>query len=106
MTWNDVGITEMEHVPLKRFIQRRKKEEVQSRRLDVALAILALAGAVILFAYLVERPHIGVETAHAAEPVHQNDYYCQLIKDGNMKVVGERGNLEALCAKWGVNLGV
>jgi len=39
-----------------------------------------------------------------ASEVHQNDHWCREIADGRMEVVGPQGDLEALCAEWGVEL--
>ena len=41
--------------------------------------------------------------AEAAE-AYQNDHWCREIAAGRMEVVGPQGDLQALCASWGVSL--
>lgn len=67
----------------------------------VLMVLFALAFAVDVFHLTDER--IGAETAHAEE-IHQNDYYCEQIKQGSAQVRGAEGSLAELCAKWGVQL--
>ena len=78
---------------------RAKKRDL--RWLAVLLVLFALAFAYQALALTPE--NLGAETAHAEE-IHQNDYYCQQIKDGKTRVIGAEGSLAELCAKWGVAL--
>lgn len=80
---------------------RRDYSKKRWRWLVVLLVIFALAWAYQALALTPE--YLGAETARAEE-IHQNDYYCQQIKDGKTRVIGAEGSLAELCAKWGVAL--
>lgn len=70
------------------------------------LLIAGLVLFVLAYAYqaLALTPeYLGAEVAHAEE-IHQNDYYCERIKRGYYPNAGSSAAIEALCAKWGVNL--
>lgn len=63
--------------------------------------------AVVLGLSLVDHFMLPTEALGAApetSEVRQNDYYCQLLKEGSSRMVTEHGDLKALCAAWGVTL--
>lgn len=47
---------------------------------------------------------IRLHQVFAVQEPAQNDYYCQLIRDGASTVDMDEGALADLCAKWGVNI--
>lgn len=94
---------EMKYLPV-RPIQRRRNKLVSKKQFVVALVLAGL----FLAAFAVDMLHltqsrIGAEVAHA-EVIHQNDYYCEQIKNGSMRLKEENPALKSLCAKWGVAL--
>ena len=88
-----------------RPIPRKRNHLVSTRSLTIAfwLGLALLIGlAVNVFHLTPER--IGVETVQAAEveEVHQNDYYCNEIKEKGDHLLIERSNdINELCKQWG-----
>lgn len=62
----------------------------------------------IIAALIVVRPTVTIaEPAFRLEygEVHQNDYYCEQIRDRNAQVTGASSKeIQKLCAEWGVTL--
>ncbi len=77
---------------------------IWTRRPGLALAVLI---AFVLLLFAIDRIVLAAERPQPEEPaseIKQNDYYCQLLKEGSSRMVTEHGDLKALCAAWGVTL--
>lgn len=95
---------EMKHFPI-RAIPRKQVRLVTKKQLITALvlAIIVLAAMAVDALHLTPE-RIGAEVANA-EVIHQNDYYCNQIKEQGDHLLIERGNaITELCASWGVDL--
>lgn len=92
------GLTarEMQYLPV-RHVRTQRGVAI----LDVAILAILLAVSIGLVVSIFLLPR--TEHAEAAE-IHQNDYYCERIKEGSARVVNPEGSLVELCAKWGVAL--
>lgn len=67
--------------------------------------ILYFGIVVALFGTMIELPRAEAHAEPKDEIVHQNDYYCTLIRDGHSKVVGAGlEEVRELCAEEGVTI--
>jgi hypothetical protein len=67
--------------------------------------ILYFGIVVALFGTMIELPRAEAHVEPKEEIVHQNNYYCTLIRDGHSKVVGAgMDEVRELCAGEGVTL--
>lgn len=67
--------------------------------------VIAILLTLFMIAFFVDNFTGATTIARAAEPevIHQNDYYCQVIKETGEDVKGA-GDLVQLCKSYGVNL--
>ena len=91
---------EMKYLPVRRDYSQEKN----LNRLAVLIfaAILTLLLGLTVERFVID-PMLTPETVHAAEVIHQNDYYCEAIIRGEMKVNPNEvtaNQLLALCAQY------